>query len=480
MTTSRATQLDRVFRFGSFELSEREGELRKNGVRIKLQEHPLSVLLELVSNAGRLVTREELQQKLWPADTFVDFDVGVNTAIRKLRQALGDEADNPRFIETLSRRGYRFVAPVTETGVAPPSMTKRCSAGNSGRCRRLEICDSDHEVRSKNRRWYWILAAACALALVIYGAVVAWRLANTVRPLAIEQQITANPPEAPISAAVVSANGKFVAYSDPTGVYIRHIDSGEVRALQLPKGFDAVPASWFPDGTHLLLKSGEAAQGRPSLWKVSILGGTPQKVMDDATDGAVSPDGSKIVFLRGDAGVPREMWVVGSDGSNPHRIVEAALPEASVKEGKGTNKQPYREVLLSGVAWSPDGRRVAYFRRFDVNSAGPLFVKHSLETVAVNGGTPKVLEVSTQLLPVVGWAGGGRVLYANRIDPAGERYDFGIWSLQVNQESGDPHGKPAATHQGCGTNRRVECFRRWEAAGLVETKCQSPGFFGGD
>ncbi len=98
MTTSRATQLDRVFRFGSFELSEREGELRKNGVRIKLQDHPLSVLLELVSNAGRLVTREELQQKLWPADTFVDFDVGVNTAIRKLRQALGDEADNPRFI----------------------------------------------------------------------------------------------------------------------------------------------------------------------------------------------------------------------------------------------------------------------------------------------------------------------------------------------------------------------------------------------
>ena len=114
MTTERSSQPDRMFRFGSFELSEREGQLRKNGVRIKLQEHPFRVLLELLSNAGCLVTREELQQKLWPADTFVDFDVGVNTAIRKLRQALGDEADNPRFIETLARRGYRFVAPVTE------------------------------------------------------------------------------------------------------------------------------------------------------------------------------------------------------------------------------------------------------------------------------------------------------------------------------------------------------------------------------
>src|SRR5215813_6173416 len=120
MATHRSSQLNRVFRFGSFELIEREGELRKNGVRIKLQEHPLRVLLELVSNAGRLVTREELQQKLWPADTFVDFDVGVNTAIRKLRQALGDEADNPRFIETLSRRGYRFVAPVIDNTSALP------------------------------------------------------------------------------------------------------------------------------------------------------------------------------------------------------------------------------------------------------------------------------------------------------------------------------------------------------------------------
>lgn len=136
MTTERSSQPDRMFRFGSFELSEREGELRKNGVRIKLQEHPLRVLLELASNSGRLVTREELQQKLWPADTFVDRDVGLNTAIRKLRQGLGDEADNPRFIETLARRGYRFSAPVTRgrdqnSGVVDQRL-KRDTAPNTG------------------------------------------------------------------------------------------------------------------------------------------------------------------------------------------------------------------------------------------------------------------------------------------------------------------------------------------------------------
>jgi TolB-like protein/DNA-binding winged helix-turn-helix (wHTH) protein/Tfp pilus assembly protein PilF len=115
METSRSTQRDRIFCFGPFELSERSGELRKNGVRVKLQEQPFRVLAELVTNAGRIVTREELQQKLWPADTFVDFDVGLNSVIRKLRQTLNDDADEPRYIKTLAKRGYRFVEPVTDT-----------------------------------------------------------------------------------------------------------------------------------------------------------------------------------------------------------------------------------------------------------------------------------------------------------------------------------------------------------------------------
>jgi len=100
-------------RFGSFEVDLRAGELRKGGVKIKLHGQPLDVLAMLLDEPGEMVTREELQQKLWAADTFVDFEHGLNKAINKLREALGDDADNPRFVETLPRRGYRFIVPVT-------------------------------------------------------------------------------------------------------------------------------------------------------------------------------------------------------------------------------------------------------------------------------------------------------------------------------------------------------------------------------
>ncbi len=101
-----------LLRFGVYEADLRSGELRKNGSKIRLQEQPFQVLAMLLERPGDVVTREELRQRLWPADTFVDFDHSLNTAINKLREALGDSAANPRFIETLARRGYRFLAPV--------------------------------------------------------------------------------------------------------------------------------------------------------------------------------------------------------------------------------------------------------------------------------------------------------------------------------------------------------------------------------
>src|SRR6266851_3790976 len=101
-----------MLRFGSFEIDIRSGELRNAGVRVKLQEQPFQVLALLVARPGELITREELRQKVWAADSFVDFDNGLNIAIRKLRQALGDNAEAPRYIETLPKRGYRFIAAV--------------------------------------------------------------------------------------------------------------------------------------------------------------------------------------------------------------------------------------------------------------------------------------------------------------------------------------------------------------------------------
>jgi len=103
----------RIFRFGIFELRAGTGELRRDGnVTIRLREQSLQVLLSLLERPREVVTRDELRQRLWPADTFVDFDHGLNTAINQLRNALGDSAANPRFIQTLPRRGYRFIAPI--------------------------------------------------------------------------------------------------------------------------------------------------------------------------------------------------------------------------------------------------------------------------------------------------------------------------------------------------------------------------------
>jgi DNA-binding winged helix-turn-helix (wHTH) protein len=102
----------RLIRFGVFELDLRSGELQKQGRKIRLEGQPVQILICLLENPGELVTREELHRKLWPADTFVNFEHGLNTAVKRLRQALNDSADSPRFVETLPRRGYRFIAPI--------------------------------------------------------------------------------------------------------------------------------------------------------------------------------------------------------------------------------------------------------------------------------------------------------------------------------------------------------------------------------
>src|SRR5438876_6627216 len=126
---SLATPPRETLHFSTFDVDVRAGELRKQGVRIKLQEQPFRILTLLLQRPGEVVTREELRSSTWTADTFVDFDNSLNTSINKLREALGDSADSPRFIETLPRRGYRFIAPVTgedgttrgaATGVSAP------------------------------------------------------------------------------------------------------------------------------------------------------------------------------------------------------------------------------------------------------------------------------------------------------------------------------------------------------------------------
>ena len=105
-------QVNGCVRFGPFELDPRTGELHSGGAHVILSEQPLRLLLALLDRPGQLVTRDELRQRLWPDDTFVDFEHGLNAAVKRLRDALGDAADDPRYVETLPRRGYRFVGEI--------------------------------------------------------------------------------------------------------------------------------------------------------------------------------------------------------------------------------------------------------------------------------------------------------------------------------------------------------------------------------
>jgi len=120
----------RVFRFGLFELNEAEGELRKDGIRIKLHSQPFQVLLMLLERPSELVTREDMRQRLWGDDTILDFDHGLNTAVNKLREALGDAAAQPRHVETVPGRGYRFIAPVTLAAAVPKTSLEPVSASD--------------------------------------------------------------------------------------------------------------------------------------------------------------------------------------------------------------------------------------------------------------------------------------------------------------------------------------------------------------
>src|SRR5438067_12994438 len=131
-TMQQVRDVPRRLRFGIFEADLRTGELRKRGVRIRLQEQPFQVLAVLLARPGELVAREELRSRLWTADTFVDFDHGLNKAVNKIRGALGDSAESPRFVETVARRGYRFIADVAVVDLesSPPDTLAPSTGGD--------------------------------------------------------------------------------------------------------------------------------------------------------------------------------------------------------------------------------------------------------------------------------------------------------------------------------------------------------------
>jgi TolB-like protein/DNA-binding winged helix-turn-helix (wHTH) protein len=179
----------RTVRFGVFEVDLRAGELRKSGLRIKLQEKPFQILGALLERAGEIVTREELQKRLWPGDTFVDFDHSLGTAVGKLRQALGDSAQNPRFVETLGGRGYRFIAPVTASGQVFAARSGDDLAGGQARDADSVAAAPEKRPRGGPSKFWLGTGAAMVVAAVVVAvlSVSGWRdrVLNLDRPTAI-------------------------------------------------------------------------------------------------------------------------------------------------------------------------------------------------------------------------------------------------------------------------------------------------------
>ena len=390
----------RMIQFGIFEVDLRAGELRRNGARVRLQEQPFQVLATLLEQPGEVVTREELQRRLWPADTFVDFDHSLNAAVRRLRDALGDTAENPRFVETVARRGYRFLAPVNGALHEPDP----------------EITVSPAKPSPKR----WIAgAAALLLAGLGVGLFVGRRSVPPSSPatLIAERHLTANPSEVPVRSAAISGDGKYLAFSDDTGCYLRQIDTGETHALALPQGFKANPVSWFPDGSHILATSVAGPAQEAALWQLSGLGGSPRKLSDDARDAAVSPDGSQIVFLRG-ATNSQELWLMGAGGEQPRKLA-------------GETGDLFRSPV-----WSPDGKRIAFLR--GVYHPGTYGVQPQIEILELAGNQRLVVLAQPRLGPAVAWIGDRLVYVLNETPP--NQNDSNIWSMKIDLHTGKAQG----------------------------------------
>jgi DNA-binding winged helix-turn-helix (wHTH) protein len=174
-------KMPRAWRFGVFELDASSGELRRNGTAVRLREQPARILLLLLEHAGEMVTREQLRQHLWPSDTFVDFDHSLNSAVMKLREALGDSADKPLYIETIPKKGYRFVAPISHTG---DTQNGGASSRSTAAPEPAVSNTRDQEVL-RERSWKLPVLLAAAALLVVPSA------------LLLRQFVVGHPPPAP-------------------------------------------------------------------------------------------------------------------------------------------------------------------------------------------------------------------------------------------------------------------------------------------
>ena len=306
-------------RFGVFETDLRAGELRKCGIRIKLQSQPFKLLAILLSHAGEIVTREELQQQIWGTETVVNFDHSLGTAVNKVREALGDSAEHPHYIETLAKRGYRFIAPIEPLDFPEPHAISRTVLVASA----VQV-EAPAAKRVPSRletvRWHIVAAAAGVIVVILLGLRL-WESAEVATPRLLPfTQITSSDSIFPGDVGIE----RFPALlTDGSRLYFSKIESGRIAlAYSAISGGDAHPlvtppeigeprlADISPDGSKLLVFGEVLTELERTMWIVPSAGGAARKIMSGlGHDGTWMPDGSTVLYASG-----RNILITRNDG----------------------------------------------------------------------------------------------------------------------------------------------------------------------
>lgn len=360
----------RTVRFGAFEADLHSGEVRKSGNRIKLQDQPFKVLQILLERPGDLVSREELQTRIWPEETYGDFDHAVNVAVGKLRMALGDSADNPSFIETVPRRGYRFVARLerTQLEVPPPPP--------------VEVVVPLVEVAPLRRK----LALAVLLALVVCGALLglgAWLGRRTAPSRALDfQRLTVR--HGTVFSARFAPDGHNVVYSAswdgaPIEIFSNDLKIPGDRSIGIPASHLLAVSSTGEMAVLQAVHTTFMFTFRGTLGQVPLTGGSPRQIAEDVEGADWSPDGKTLAIVRDVGGKQHLEYPVGhvlfeTDGWISHMRVSpkgsqiAFLDHTTYDDDRGVvsvvDLAGKRKVLSTGweseegLAWSPNGSEV--------------------------------------------------------------------------------------------------------------------------
>ncbi len=402
------------FTFGPFLLDLESRVLLRDGERLPVAGRTLDTLAVLVQKRGRLLEKDELLSLIWPG-TAVD-EANLSQSIFTLRKVLGDSRKDPRYIATIAGRGYQFVAPVTE--VTTPSFERAEHFVQAQPEAHLESAFTGRQIR-----WRLSIAAA-GVASVLAVAAISWFVLKrppSHQPEFVERRLTFNSSANEVASAVISPDGKYLAYSDGTGIHLRLLSTGEEQlipaAAVAPAGAFSSVDAWFPDGTELLGHSREAG-GRASTWVTSIMGRSPRELRAGAWSWSISPDGRRIAFSpTNGGGWEPEIWVMGKQGENPRKVIGLAAG-----------------VFLWSVRWSSDGQRLAYI---SMQHSGD-----SLETCDLQGTNRTVVVTAPGLnrwARSLWWLPDGRILYS-RAETAG--LEANLWSILVNTRDGKPVGKP--------------------------------------